>query len=105
MWFLCLHIFDVFCVLCSLFLISNTGADAVHTTCYEQKSKVMGLKVRHTIIIVFDCFIFPIHVFQFFSNFIKTTFSLIWTGRECILESYVLRPAPAHVDQTIDISE
>lgn len=22
------------------------GADAVHTTCYEQKSKVMGLKVR-----------------------------------------------------------
>lgn len=24
-----------------------TGADAVHTTCYEQKSKVMGLKVSN----------------------------------------------------------
>jgi hypothetical protein len=27
-------------------VLHDKGADAVHTTCYEQKSKVMGLKVR-----------------------------------------------------------
>lgn len=26
-------------------VLHDKGADAVHTTCYEQKSKVMGLKV------------------------------------------------------------
>jgi len=41
------------CFACLIFvLILNTGADAVHTTCYEQKSKVMGLKVRHTVAIM-----------------------------------------------------
>jgi hypothetical protein len=27
-------------------VLHDKGADAVHTTCYEQKAKVMGLKVR-----------------------------------------------------------
>jgi hypothetical protein len=30
-------------------VLHDAGVDAVHTTCYEQKSKVMGLKVCFTV--------------------------------------------------------
>ena len=33
-------------------VLHDRGVDAVHTTCYEQKSKVMGLKVSCELICV-----------------------------------------------------
>lgn len=50
-------------------VLHSKGADAVHTTCYEQKSKVMGLKVRLSLLYV----LLPPHTTNILLRVTRTT--------------------------------
>lgn len=74
-------------------VLHEKGVDAVHTTCYEQKSKVMGLKV--SVYLRTDAFCFDLYMLLLFRNL----------GSKCILESIVLRQRSKDNNKTISLLE